>query len=288
MSVDHTPDVVDQIVDLYSESGMSTRRIAEIMQIDRQRVTQILCDNGIAVAPRGVGRTRPLRVPNVISKNDLEYLYTTQRMSSVEIGRVLGLSDRFIRSRLKLWRIERRTKGALNRYDRQEVDTGELTRLYLEKEWAASVVSEELGTSLGIVLRSAHSSGLAIRAGGSPRPSPSYDIHLIEALYDDSEVEAILTFHKIQVVRSPGPIWVRFPTPAALTEELLTALYCECGLAIFHIELLTGAPASTILHKLEEYGIDRRGRGGLSPFMQRWRAKQKTTAIQGRWSQSCV
>lgn len=286
MSVHYAPDVVDQIIDLYSGSGMSTRRIAEIVQIDRQRVTQILCDNGIAVAPRGIGRSRPLKVPGVITREVLDFLYTERKMSSVEIGRTLGLSDRFIRSRLKMWHIERRTKGALNRYDRREVDTSELTRLYLEEEWAASVVSEEMGTSLGIVLRSAHSSGLPVRAGGSPRPSQVFDIRLIEALYNDSEVEAVLTFYNVQVVRSPGPIWVRFPTPVVLTVELLTALYGKCGLAIFHIELLTGAPASTILRRLDEYGISRRERGGLSPFMRRWRTRLINGVTEGSWTQS--
>lgn len=288
MAVDYPSDVIDEIVRLYCESGLSTYRIANALEIDRQRVTQILRREGVVIAPKGAGRSRPLRVEGAITKEALNFLYTQQRMSSVEIGRVFGLSDRFVRSRLKLWRIERRTKGGLNRFDRHDVDSEDLSRLYLEKEWAASVVGDELGTSGGIVLRSAHSSGFPVRSGGSPRPSPMYDIQLIDALYDDADVVRVLTTHDVTMVREPGPIWVRFPTPIDLTEDLLTALYCECGLAGFHIELLTGAPASTVLRRLEEYGIDRRGRGGRSPFMRRWHANQSRSATEDRSVRPCV
>ena len=288
MVVDYPSDVIDEIVRLYCESGLSTYRIAQALEIDRQRVTHILRREGVAVVPKGAGRSRPLRVEGVVTKDELSFLYTEQRMSSVEIGRAFGLSDRFVRSRLKLWQIERRTKGGLNRYDRHDVDSEDLSRLYLEKEWAASVVGDELGTSGGIVLRSAHSSGLPVRAGGSPRPSPMYDIQLIDALYDDVDVVRALTSCNVQIVREPGPIWVRFPTPVELTDDLLTALYCECGVAIFHIELLTGAPASTVLRRLEECGIDRRGRGGRSPFMRRWHSRQSKSATDQRSGQSCV
>lgn len=288
MAVDYPSDVIDQIVRLYCESGLSTYRIAQALEVDRQRVAPILRREGVAVAPKGAGRSRPLRLKDVITRDELVLLYTEQRMSSVEIGRAFGLSDRFVRSRLKLWGIERRTKGGINRYDRHEVDSEDLSCLYLEKEWAASVVGDELGTSGGIVLRSAHSSGLPVRAGGSPRPSPMYDIQLIDALYDDIYVARALTSCNVKMVREPGPIWVRFPTPVELTEDLLTALYCECGLAGFHIELLTGAPTSTVLRRLEDYGIDRRGRGGRSPFMRRWHSNQSRLATKNRSGQSCV
>ena len=288
VAVDYPSDVVDQIVRLYCESGLSTYRIGQTLGVNRQRVTLILRREGVAVAPNGAGRSRPLRVEGVITRDELDFLYTVQRLSSVEIGRTFGLSDRFVRSRLKLWGIERRSKGGLNRYDRHEVDSEDLSRLYLEKEWAASVVGDELGTSGGIVLRSAHSSGLPVRAGGSPRPSPMYDIQLIDALYDDIDVARALNSCNVKVVREPGPIWVRFPTPVELTEDLLTALYCGCGLAGFHIELLTGAPTSTVLRRLEEYGIDRRGRGGRSPFMRRWHSNQPRSATEHRPDQPCV
>jgi hypothetical protein len=264
-----------KVVDLYSKSGYSARRIAQTLRIDRQRVSEILRRKGIEIAPRGAGRRRPLRVEGAITEGALRYLYIDCLLSSVEIGRALGISDRLVRSRLKLWGIERRTRGQFNRFDRRDVAPDDLLPLYVEKEWAATAVGEELGVSGNVVLRSAHSSGLPVRAGGFPRPSEAYDILLIGALYEDTDVSRTLATHGVAIARDPGPLWIRFPVPVELTRELLDDLYNQCGVSSFHIELLTGVPVPTVLRRLDELGIDRRGRGGRSPFIRRWSARQR-------------
>lgn len=279
MSTVGSSKVDKAVVRLYVESGYSTRRISQDLGIDRQRVAKILHLEGIAVAHKGAGRKRPLRVSSPISESALRYLYVDLRMSSVDIGRALGVSDRFLRSRMKLWGIERRTRGMWNRTDRTNVDVQDLRDLYLHKEWAASAVGEELGVSGNLVLRSAHASGLPVRAGGSHRTPEHFDIQLIEALYDDEEVSATLVAWGIPAVREPGPIWQRFPVPMVLSEEILRSLYTQCGLSCFHIELVTGVATPTVLHRLDDYGIVRRGRGGRSPFMRRWREKQLLGAL---------
>lgn len=287
MAAGDVEGLTKRIVRLYRDEGYSTRRVAGVVGIDRQRVSRILKSEGIALAPRGVGRKRPLKIEGSISEAALRYLYVQCQLSSVEIGQALGISDRFLRSRLKLWGIETRTRGKWNRFDRADVDPGELRPLYVDKEWAASVVGEELGVSGNIVLRSAHSSGLPVRAGGSVRLSESYDILLIEALYDDAEVSRVLALHGVPIVREPGPIWDRFPVPVGLSEELLDDLYVGCGLSSFHIELLTGVPTPTVLHRLEEYGIERRGRGGRSPFMRRWHERRNQVAEKSNKEVPC-
>ena len=271
-----------RIVELYVERDYSTRRIAETVGIDRQRVSQILRERGVNVARRGVGRRRPLKVEGRIGEGLLRYLYINCQMSSVDIGKGLGISDRLVRSRLKLWGIETRTRGQFNRFDRGDVDSDELRPLYIEKEWAAASVGEELGISGNIVLRSAHSGRLPVRAGGSYRPSEAFDIVLIDALYEDVDVSRVLMHHGVPSKREAGPLWQRFPVPVELTKELLSDLYNACGVSTFHIELLTGSPTPTILRKLEEYGINRRGRGGRSPFMRRWHAARRQAAANSR------
>lgn len=275
MSAVESSKIVSAVAKLYLESGYSTRRIAQELNVDRQRVEQILHRQGIKVAQRGAGRNRPLRIESPISESALQYLYVDLQMSSVEIGRALGISDRFLRSRMKLWGIERRTRGKWNRTDRVDVELQDLRDLYLHKEWAASSVGEELGVSGNQVLRSAHSSGLPVRAGGSHRPQEYFDIQLIEALYDDEQVSCALDAFGIRAVREPGPIWHRFPKPVELNKEILETLYIDCGLSCFHIELVTGVAAPTVLNRLEDHGIVRRGRGGRSPFMRRWRSRQR-------------
>jgi hypothetical protein len=98
---------------------------------------------------------------------------------------------------------------------------------------------------------------------------------LIDALYEDADVSRTLATHGVASARDPGPLWIRFPIPVELTRELLDDLYNECGVSSFHIELLAGVPVSTVLRRLDDLGIDRRGRGGRSPFIRRWSARQR-------------
>jgi hypothetical protein len=97
---------------------------------------------------------------------------------------------------------------------------------------------------------------------------------LIEALYEDKRVEASLKRHAIPYVAAGAPIWQRFPSPIALSSEVLRELYEECGLGLYHIELLTGHPAMTIEGKLRRLGISLRPPGGRSPFLKRWRRRR--------------
>ena len=272
---DVTPEIVAQIVRLYLECGLSTYRIAEKFNLDRQRIARILRCEGVTIAPRGSGRSRPLKVLEGYSEETLRTLYIDKWMSSVEIGRALGISDRLVRKRLALFGIGRRTRGKFDRHDRADISPDELEHLYVDKELAATEIGDEFGVSRRIILQAAHSYGIPVRAGGSPRPSKSLDIHLIDALYDDIDVMRILNAQDIPIVREPGPIWQRFPNPKPLTKELITGLYVECGLACFHIELLTGHPVPTILRRLDELGIARRRPGGRSPFMRRWQEQQR-------------
>jgi hypothetical protein len=271
------PKTVAVIVALYVDCGFSTYRIAEDVGIDRQRVGRLLRKAGVALPQRGQGRRRPLRVAQATTDEMLRKLYVDLRMPSTEIGAVLGISDRLIRSRLRRAGISLRSKGKWDRRDRTDAEKDDVSRLYVDQELTAGVVGGKLGVSRRIVLRSAHTYGLAVRAGGMPRPAAEFDIRLIEALYEDRDVALVLSEHSIPVVRQPGPIWERFPAPVPLTDDLLAALYVGCGLACFHIELLTGQPAHTVLQRLEKAAIARRPRGGRSPFMRRWLAGSRAS-----------
>lgn len=267
------------IVALYVDCGFSTYRIAADVGVDRQRVGRLLRKAGVALPQRGEGRRRPLRAAQATTDEMLRTLYVDLRMPSTEIGAALGISDRLIRSRLRRAGISLRSKGKWDRRDRTDAEKDDVSRLYVDQELAAEAVGDKLGVSRRIVLRSAHTYGLPVRAGGMPRPAAEFDIRLIEALYEDRDVALVLAEHSIPVVRQPGPIWDRFPAPVPLTDDLLAALYVGCGLACFHIELLTGQPAHTVLQRLEKAAIVRRSRGGRSPFMRRWRSGSRASEI---------
>ncbi len=102
------------------------------------------------------------------------------------------------------------------------------------------------------------------------RRGPS-EIELLEALYADATVRAVLERHDVPIAPLSGPAWQRFPVASDLTAELVAELYSGCGLALHHIELLTGRPAATIATLLRASGVQLRDAAAKSPFMRRWR-----------------
>jgi hypothetical protein len=113
-----------------------------------------------------------------------------------------------------------------------------------------------------------------------PRSGRS-EIELVNALYADELVDAVLAQHKVPQVLPGGPIWQRFPDPVPLTRQLVEDLYWRCGLGLSHIELLTGQPAQTVGGLMRRCGITRRHPGGLSPFLRRWRTGSPETTNDG-------
>jgi hypothetical protein len=264
---------VECVVDLYVEEGLSTYRIAAALGIDRQRVTRMLRASGVAMSPRGLGRRRPPRRQDRVSERELRQLYVDQRLSSTSIGEMLDIPSRRVRELLRRYGIERRHRGGCDRRDRLDADPDDLEDLYVSGELPAREVGDKLGLKLRVVLRSAHSHEIVVRAGGNPSERGDKDIRLIEALYLDPAVRRALRRHDVPIVNRPGVLWERFPTPVGLTGALLADLYLDCGLSSFQVELVTGQPGATVMRRLREEGIERRPPGGLSPFMLRWRAQ---------------
>jgi hypothetical protein len=264
-----------RIVHLYRCQQWSTYRIAEVAAVSRQRVARQLRRAGVTLRPRGAGGTRPDR--RASDPPDLESLlrswYVDSRMTSVEISDKLGIPQRRIRTRLAEYGITRRTRGGLNREDRTELDRDVLDHWYTDAQLPAADVGAITSTSGGIVLRNAHDLGVAVRLGGpAPRRGPT-EITLVDALYDDPGVAAILTAHQVPVVPAGRPLWERFPQRVPLTGGLARALYCDAGVSTADIALLTGQPAATVARYLRGIGVDLRPPGGRSPFRQRWRAR---------------
>jgi hypothetical protein len=258
---------------LYLCRGLSTYAIGEITGLDRQRVTRMLRLAGVPLRPRGAGRLRPLRrddppgLPRVLAE-----LYEAGRLGSRQIAAVIGMPERTVRDRLRRYGIHVRTRGRWNREDRQLVAGEVLDDLYTGLGLTADEVGRRLGTSRSTVLRSAHALGVPVRAGGIvPAPGPE-EIKLVEALYADPLIAAVLVARDVPCVPPGGPIWQRFPDPVPLTAPLVKDLYWGCGAALAHIELLTGQPAMTVRGFMRRAGIPVRHPGGRTPFLRRWRA----------------
>jgi len=102
------------------------------------------------------------------------------------------------------------------------------------------------------------------------RRGPS-EIELLEALYADAAVRAVLERHGVSIAPLSGPSWQRFPVVSSLTAGLVAELHSGCGLAPPPIELLTGRPAATVATVLRTSGVPLREAAGKSPFTHRWR-----------------
>jgi hypothetical protein len=259
---------------LYLFHGLSTYQIAARAGADRQRVTRVLRKAGVPLRPRGAGRLRPVRrsgeppdLPRVFRE-----LYEEARLSSRQIAAVLGMPERTVRDRLRVFGIKARTRGPWNREDRTSVPVDVLRVLYVELGMTAAEAGQRLGVSGNTVLRNAHALGLPVRSGGAvPLPGPD-EIELVSALYADPLIAAVLTAHDVPQVPPGGSLSERFPEPVPLSTPLVKDLYWGCGVSLSHIELLTGQATETIREFMRRLGIALRHPGGRSPFMRRWRS----------------
>lgn len=256
---------------LYDCQGQSTYEISKMVGISRQRVGRLLDKAGVPVKPRGAGRRRQPGAEQAALTDLAVRLYLQSHLSSGQISALLGMPERTIRSRLQARGVPMRTRGRSRREDRTAAPIEELARLYVRAGLTAAETGRLLGLPSRIVLRTAHDQGLPVRIGGpEPRHGPS-EIELIDALYTDPLVRRTLSRHGIAARPAGGPIWQRFPVPVDVSQELAKELYVSCGLALRHIELISGQPGETIRALLHAQNIELRRPGGRSPFMRRWR-----------------
>lgn len=257
---------------LYVCEGLSTYRVGQLAGLDRQRVTRLLRRAGVPLRPRGAGGARPQTrsadLPGMAAL--LRELYLHQRLSTPQIGELLGIPERRVRDRLRRYGIRARTRGGWQREDRRSLPAETLRLLYQVRGLSADDVGRELDTSRKIVLRSAHDLGMPVRTGVVASQSGPAEIQLIDALYADELVRGTLAKHNIAEVPPGGPIWQRFPDPVPLTRQLVADLYWRCGAGLNQIELVTGQPAHTVRAFMSRSGIAVRPRGGRSPFLRRW------------------
>lgn len=260
-----------QFVELY-EQGLSLRRIAAATGASLPQIRRALSDAGVAVPMRGRGRKRPTTwaLPPAEAAPLLRVLYIDYRMTRAQLALLFGVDEHRLRVWMRHVGIGTRTRGGANREDRKRLDELSARRLYVESGRTADEVAAATGHTRRDVLASLHETGLPVRV---PNSAPREDHVLLDELYEDDLVSAAITKHGIPVNRRTGRLHERFPTPIELSPPMLREFYESCGLAAFHIELLTGHPQATVRRKLNQAGIPARPPGGLSPFRRRHRRR---------------
>jgi len=259
---------VEDVVDAYA-AGASIRELASATGQSRAAIRAVIVAAGYSPAARGAGRPRPRRrlaVSNQLSKR-IRSLYVEHRLSRHEIAEQLDIPEHTIRIVLERLGIKTRTRGRLNREDRTRIPPSELERLYVRQQLTMAQVAAKLGTSLSVVAASLHDFGIGVR-----RPTGrahSEEVRVLNALYRDCGVLAVLARHGVPSAAMPGQLAERLPERVPLTEALVRELYLGCGLSAVHIEMLTGNPAVEVYRTLTRFGIPRRSAGGLSPWRRR-------------------
>ena len=138
--------------------------------------------------------------------------------------------------------------------------------MYVDQQWSAAQIGRQLGVDASLITFALHSHRIPVRHGGDGAQADA--VVLLDALYADPDVVAVLERHQIPLRRRAGRLARRFPRPAPLDAVVADELYREVGLSTTHISLLTGHSASNVLDVLRRHGTPTRP-GTRSPWYQR-------------------
>jgi len=256
---------VDTLTSLYVDQKLDDIAIASRYHVPPVRVMRRRRELG--VRRPSAPPPHPQR-PSPPPAEELEQLYLVEKLPLARIARRYHTSSRVVRGWL--------TEGGLpvqprtSRSDRQQLDLHLLRERYEQQQWTAAQIAAEQHTTVQLVLRALHENGIPVRRGGFPSGQHADPYLLLDDLYADPDVVALLQRHHIPVRPQHGPIAARFPQPVPLNATLLRQGYLGIGLSARHIELLTGQPAEQILDALHAAAIPVRTIDGTpSPWLAR-------------------
>ena len=139
---------------------------------------------------------------------------------------------------------------------------GELWELYVEQGLTVAQIAPRFGVSKNVVSTALHAQRIPVRPSGPSRRPP---VVLLDALYADATVTAVLDRHGIERQPQAGSLRERWPDPAPVSQEALQELYVTVGLSVNHISLLTGHQPSGVRLRLQQAGLSARS-GSRSPW----------------------
>lgn len=247
------------LFELYVNERVSAEDIAAAHGVSTWQVRVRLRADGIK-RPSG----SPPRPPNSPPRRVLARRYIRQGRTIAQIAAEYRTSKPKVRAWLSNTGIP--IAPRTSRSHRLQLPVDEVTDSYWEQDRSAADITSEYGTTVNQVLRCLHDGGKPVRLGFGRDGS----LRVLDLLYADKQIRALLERHGIPAVDRPGTIAERFPTAFGLSDSLLAELYDGLGLSARHIELLTGQPHEQILDRLHGLGLEVRPIGSFSP----WRQKQ--------------
>jgi hypothetical protein len=146
------------------------------------------------------------------------------------------------------------------------LDARQLRDLYVNEQWSARQIAEHVEVDTALVNFALHTHRIPVRHGGNGSQEDA--VVLLDALYADDQVVALLEHHHVPVRRRAGSLVQRFPRPAPLNAALVDELYAKLGLSATQISLITGHSASNVLDLLRRHGTPSRT-ASRSPWYER-------------------
>jgi len=257
---------------LYVEQGRTIGEVAGALGLCRARVEVALAVAGIPARRRTERQPSGRRAD--VTDEMLRELYSRPEVTVRVLVERFGVSQDYLRRRLHAPGLTRRPGTFAPRLPsptRQGL-AGRAPTLY-QQGWTLKQIAEQLATSVSTVRAALVAARVPVRgAGGGPRSSERPARVLLDDLYADPDIVAVLAEHG---VRRPGAVgWKRTGArqtyaPLPLTAGLLTALYLDVGLATSDIALLCGVGNNMVSSGLHEHNVELRPAKIASPWKQR-------------------
>lgn len=251
---------------LYVEQRLTTREVGAELGVSHNRVIRELALAGIPRRSRHERRPRDRRTE--VTREALEELYVRRGLSVRELTALLGVSDEYLRKRLRECGFAKRRgtfRPKLSRSRGEIVD--DAARLYDEAGMSLRDVAAHLEVSATIVREMLHEAGVTVRPPG--RWGSGRSRQLLRDRDGDPEIVEVLRRFAVALQdpdawSRPGPLEAVAPLP--LPDELLEALYVRLGLSAFHIGILCGVGALAVVSGLRATGIELRPPGQPCPW----------------------
>jgi predicted DNA-binding protein (UPF0251 family) len=246
---------------LYVTERVELEQLAARFEVAPWAVRRRLREAGI-VRPSGLppGGDRP-KPPH----NELERQYVDEQATLSELAAHYEVTARTVRRWLEACGIQVRPQpptAGTRPAEPLTLSRDELWDLYVNQGLTAAQIAQQVGMSKNTVTTALHAQRIPVR---SPGPSRQPPVVLLDALYGDPALTAVLDRHGIGRQPQAGSLRERWPTPAPLSEEALEELYVTVGLSVNHISLLTGHQPAGIRHRLQQAGLPARS-GSRSPW----------------------
>lgn len=256
---------------LYLDRRLTTREVAAELGVPHHRVVRELALAGIQARSRHDRRPRGARL--ALTDEALQEWYVRRGLSIKEMCAFFGVSDEYLRKRLRECGYVKRPGSFTPKLDRSRDDiTADAAELYGEASLHIREVAKELGVSTTLVREVLHEAGTTVSPPGVRRSEATRERRVLKDLHADPAIAEVLNrfgvvFEDPSRWTRPGQWEVRVPLP--LPTDLLEDLYLRLGLSAFHISLVCGVGTLAILNGLHRAGIEVRPPSQPCPWTTR-------------------